>query len=207
MTLYKDVIKKYPGLAGAAKIGRIPSCLAGKQEILTYNLNHPAHMSVLYKIKTSLGDITLSLYDDTPQHKENFEKLVRENYYDGIRFHRVIEGFMIQTGDPLSRNDDNRSLHGTGGPDYRIPAEIKHPNVKGTLAAARDNNPEKASSGSQFYINQADNGFLNGEYTVFGKVTDGLDIVDAIATVEKDFNDNPVVPITIETIEILPEKS
>ncbi len=164
-------------------------------------------MSVLYKIKTSLGGITLSLYDDTPLHKENFEKLVRENYYDGIRFHRVIEGFMVQTGDPLSRNDDNRSLHGTGGPDYRIPAEIKHPNVKGTLAAARDNNPEKASSGSQFYINQADNAFLNGEYTVFGKVTDGLDIVDTIATVEKDFNDNPVVPITIETIEILTEKN
>jgi len=164
-------------------------------------------MSVLYKIKTSLGDITLSLYDDTPRHKENFEKLVTENYYDGIRFHRVIEGFMVQTGDPLSRNDDNRSLHGTGGPDYRIPAEIKHPNVKGTLAAARDNNPEKASSGSQFYINQADNTFLNGEYTVFGKVTDGLDIVDAIATVEKDFNDNPVVPITIETIEILTENN
>lgn len=160
-------------------------------------------MSTKYKIKTTLGDITVSLYDDTPQHKENFEKLVKENYYDGIRFHRVIEGFMIQTGDPLSRNNDNRMLHGTGGPDYRIPAEIKHPNLKGTLAAARDNNPQKASSGSQFYINQADNDFLDGEYTVFGTVTDGLGVVDKIATAEKDLNDNPIAPITIETIEVL----
>ncbi len=160
-------------------------------------------MTTAFKIKTTLGDITLSLYDDTPQHKKNFEKLVKENYYDGIRFHRVIEGFMIQTGDPLSRSDDNRMLHGTGGPDYRIPAEIKHPNLKGSLAAARDNNPQKASSGSQFYINQADNDFLDGEYTVFGMVTDGLDVVDKIATVEKDFNDNPVDPVTIETIEAI----
>ncbi len=162
-------------------------------------------MSKQYKIQTNLGDIVISLYEDTPEHKSNFEKLAAENYYDGIRFHRVIEGFMIQTGDPLSRNDDNRMLHGTGGPDYRIPAEIKHPNLRGTLAAARDNNPEKASSGSQFYINQADNDFLNGEYTVFGKVTDGLDVVDAIAVVEKDLNDNPVSPVTIETIAVLPD--
>lgn len=160
-------------------------------------------MSTGYKIKTNLGDITVSLYEDTPQHKENFEKLVGEKYYDGIRFHRVIEGFMIQTGDPLSRSDDNRMLHGTGGPDYRIPAEIKHPNKKGTLAAARDNNPQKASSGSQFYINQADNGFLDGEYTVFGVVTEGIDVVDTIAAVEKDLNDNPIDPVTIETIEVI----
>lgn len=157
-------------------------------------------MSNTFTIKTNLGDISITLYEDTPRHLENFRKLTDENYYDGIRFHRVIEGFMIQTGDPLSRNDDNRMLHGTGGPEYRIPAEIRHPNARGTLAAARDNNPEKASSGSQFYINQADNDFLNGEYTVFGKVTAGMDIVDAIAGVETDFNDNPLKPVTIETI-------
>lgn len=157
-------------------------------------------------IKTSLGDITVSLYDDTPLHRDNFTKLTGENYYDGIRFHRIIDGFMIQTGDPLSRNDDNRMLHGTGGPDYRIPAEILHPNARGTLAAARDNNPQKASSGSQFYINQADNDFLNGEYTVFGKVTNGMDIVDAIAAVETDANDNPVEPVTIETIELVEQQ-
>jgi peptidylprolyl isomerase len=151
-------------------------------------------------IKTNLGDITISLYDDTPLHRDNFIKLVSEKYYDGIRFHRVIEGFMIQTGDPLSRHEEKRALHGTGGPSQQIPAEIRHPNKKGTLAAARNNNPQKASSGSQFYINQADNSFLNGEYTVFGIVDAGLEVVEKIAVVKTDSNDNPVVPVTIETI-------
>ncbi len=157
-------------------------------------------MPAQFIIKTSMGEIAVSLYDDTPQHRDNFIKLVEEKYYDGIRFHRVIEGFMIQTGDPLSRHDEKRMMHGTGGPDYRVPAEIKHPNKKGTLAAARDNNPQKASSGSQFYINQADNNFLDGEYTVFGVVESGIDVVDAIANVETDMRDNPVKPVTIETI-------
>jgi peptidylprolyl isomerase/peptidyl-prolyl cis-trans isomerase A (cyclophilin A) len=151
-------------------------------------------------IKTSMGDITIALYDDTPLHRDNFVKLVGEEYYNGIRFHRVIEGFMIQSGDPLSRHDEKRMLHGTGGPEYRVPAEIKHANRKGTLAAARDNNPQKASSGSQFYINQADNDFLNGEYTVFGIVESGIDVVDAIAAVDTDMRDNPLKPVTIETI-------
>ncbi|MCF8383486.1 MAG: peptidylprolyl isomerase [Chlorobium sp.] len=151
-------------------------------------------------IETTLGNITVSLYDDTPLHRDNFKKLVTENYYDGIRFHRVIRDFMIQTGDPLSRHDEKRALHGTGGPSYRIPAEIRHANKKGTLAAARDNNPEKASSGSQFYINHTDNDYLDGQYTVFGVVETGLDVVDAIAAVETDFNDNPLSPVTIKTI-------
>lgn len=151
-------------------------------------------------IKTSLGDITISLYDDTPLHRDNFARLVGESYYDGIRFHRVIEGFMIQTGDPLSRHEEKRALHGTGGPSTRIPAEIKHSNKKGTLAAARDNNPQRASSGSQFYINHADNGFLDGQYTVFGVVDAGMDVVEKIAAVKTDPNDNPLVPVVIESI-------
>lgn len=157
-------------------------------------------MPETFLIETTLGNITVSLFDDTPLHRDNFKKLVAENYYDGIRFHRVIEDFMIQTGDPLSRHDEKRMLHGTGGPSYRIPAEIRHANKKGTLAAARDNNPEKASSGSQFYINHTDNAFLDGQYTVFGIVEAGLEVVDAIAVVETDFNDNPLQPVTIKTI-------
>ncbi len=157
-------------------------------------------MASQYIIRTSMGDIAISLYDDTPQHRDNFAKLVAEGYYDGIRFHRVIEGFMIQSGDPLSRHEDKRMLHGTGGPEYRVPAEIRHPNKKGTLAAARDNNPQKASSGSQFYINQADNAFLDGQYTVFGVVESGIEVVDQIAAVETDMRDNPLKPVTIETI-------
>lgn len=151
-------------------------------------------------IKTSLGDITISLYDDTPLHRDNFVKLVGEKYYDGIRFHRVIKDFMIQTGDPLSRFEEKRSLHGTGGPSARIPAEIKHPNKKGTLAAARDNNPQRASSGSQFYINHKDNAFLDGQYTVFGVVDAGMDVVEKIAAVKTDQNDNPIAPVTIDAI-------
>ena len=157
-------------------------------------------MPETFLIETTLGNITVSLFDDTPLHRDNFKKLVAENYYDGIRFHRVIEDFMIQTGDPLSRHDEKRMLHGTGGPSHRIPAEIRHANKKGTLAAARDNNPEKASSGSQFYINHTDNAFLDGQYTVFGIVESGLDVVDTIAVVETDFNDNPLQPVTIKTI-------
>jgi cyclophilin family peptidyl-prolyl cis-trans isomerase len=154
-----------------------------------------------FVIETSLGDITVELYDDTPNHRDNFEKLVTEKYYDGIRFHRVIKDFMIQTGDPLSRDEGLRMMHGTGGPEYRVPAEIKHSNKRGTLAAARDNNPQKASSGSQFYINHKDNKFLDGEYTVFGNVVSGIDIVDKIAAVKTDMRDNPVEAVTMKTVK------
>uniref|UniRef100_Q3AQW6 Peptidyl-prolyl cis-trans isomerase n=1 Tax=Chlorobium chlorochromatii (strain CaD3) TaxID=340177 RepID=Q3AQW6_CHLCH len=157
-------------------------------------------------IKTSMGDITVRLYDDTPLHRDNFTKLVNEKYYDGIRFHRVIEGFMIQTGDPLSRFEEKRAMHGTGGPSERIPAEIKHPNKRGTLAAARDNNPQRASSGSQFYINQIDNDYLDGQYTVFGVVESGIEVVDEIAGVATDMNDNPITPVLIETIVVAEAK-
>ena len=85
-------------------------------------------------------------------------------------------------------------------PVTRIPAEIKHPNKKGTLAAARDNNPQKASSGSQFYINHSDNGFLDGQYTVFGVIEAGMDVVEKIAAVKTDPNDNPLIPVVIESI-------
>ncbi|MBC8043291.1 MAG: peptidylprolyl isomerase [Rhizobacter sp.] len=148
-----------------------------------------------FLIETPMGNITIELYDDTPLHRDNFSKLVAEKYYDGITFHRVIKDFMIQGGDPLSRDQSKRAQHGTGGPSARIPAEIKHPNARGTVAAARDGNPQKASSGSQFYINVKDNSFLNGEYTVFGKVISGMDVADKISVAPKDGNDNPATPI------------
>lgn len=139
-------------------------------------------MPLQFLIETTLGNITVELFDDTPLHRDNFAKLVAEKYYDGVRFHRVIKDFMIQGGDPLSRDESKRAMHGTGGPNYRIPAEIKHPNKRGTLAAARDGNPQKASSGSQFYINVRDNLFLDDPvragYTVFGKVISGMDVAD-----------------------------
>lgn len=107
-------------------------------------------------LQTSMGDMTVRLSDSTPLHRDNFLKLVKSGYYDGILFHRVIKDFMIQAGDPNSRNAAAGQPLGNGGPAYRIPAEFV-PSLfhkKGVIAAARDNNPEKASSGSQFYIVQ-----------------------------------------------------
>ena len=110
-----------------------------------------------FDIVTTHGTMRVKLYSKTPKHRDNFAKLVSENYYDGIRFHRVIEGFMIQTGDPFSRDTAKINAWGTGGPDYTVPAEFvnEYWHKKGALAAARKGdlaNPKKASSGSQFYI-------------------------------------------------------
>lgn len=109
-------------------------------------------------VKTTAGDIKIKLYDDTPKHRDNFLKLVKDGYYNGVLFHRVIKDFMVQTGDPESVNADSTAMIGSGGPGYQIDAEIKYPvhyHKYGALAAARtgDNiNPERKSSGSQFYI-------------------------------------------------------
>lgn len=181
-------------------------------------------------IKTTLGDITVMLYDDTPLHRDNFIKLVNEGWYNGSPFHRVIKNFMIQGG---------QNADGSVDPGYRIPAEIKsnHFHKKGALAAARQAdqvNPQKMSSGSQFYIVQGQvmnetqlNMFesrygkvfnakqrqayqtiggtphLDGDYTVFGEVTEGLDIVDKIAAVKTGYMDVPVEPVTIISMEIV----
>lgn len=122
--------------------------------ILVSYAQNPKHYYV--EIKTSQGNLIVQLLNETPQHRDNFKKLVEEKYYDGLLFHRVINNFMIQTGDPDSRYATINSVLGSGGPDYKIPAEIRENvfHVKGALGAARDNNPEKSSSGSQFYIVQ-----------------------------------------------------
>lgn len=160
-----------------------------------------------YDIVTDLGTIRIRLYDETPEHRDNFAKLVSENFYDGVLFHRVIDGFMIQTGDPLTKDPSKASLYGTGGPGYTIPAEFNRTltHKKGAVAAARRGdaaNPKKESSGSQFYIVQdAGNcSQLDGEYTVFGETVDGLDIIDKIASVDTDRRDRPVQDIHIISI-------
>jgi len=152
-------------------------------------------------LQTTMGDIKLKLYNETPLHRDNFVKLVSEGYYDGLLFHRVINNFMIQGGDPDSRNAQPGQMLGNGGPSYTIPAEIlpqfKH--KKGSLAAARNNNPQKASSGSQFYIVHNDNGtpYLDGAYTVFGETVEGFDVIDKIATVKTGAADRPVEDVKI----------
>ena len=165
---------------------------------------------VKFVIHTDYGDMTGMLYNETPQHRDNFVKLVKSGFYDGTLFHRVISGFMIQGGDPDSKTAKPGQALGMGGPGYTVPAEfnpqLKH--NKGALAAARTggpSNPKKASSGSQFYIVHPENGahFLDNEYTVFGQITEGLQVIDKIAAVEKAPGDRPVkdVKMTIKIVE------
>ena len=159
-------------------------------------------------LSTDLGDIVINFKeDDAPQHVANFKKLAAEGFYNGTAFHRVIPNFMVQGGDPLSKEAD-RSRMGTGGPGYTVPAEIKGSHVRGSLAAARLGdmvNPQRASSGSQFYICVVDTPHLDGQYTVYGEVVDGMDVVDKIVAAQTDSRDNPLEPIRINTVTLASE--
>ncbi len=162
----------------------------------------------VFDIVTNYGTIKIKLYKDTPKHRENFAKLALSGYYDGLLFHRVINGFMIQGGDPLTKDPANADRFGTGGPGYTVPAEIlpQHRHKKGALAAARRGdaaNPMKESSGSQFYIVQDEKtcAQLDGQYTVFGETIEGLDVIDKIAAVETDLRDRPVGQVKIVSIK------
>jgi len=129
-------------------------------------------------IETAKGTIVFKFYPEAaPQHVANFKKLARDGFYNGLTFHRVVPGFVIQGGDPAG--------NGTGGPGYKIPAEIKMKHTDGAVAAARTNNPKKESSGSQFYICLGPQPHLDGEYTVFGQVIEGMDVVRNIARGDK----------------------
>ncbi len=163
----------------------------------------------LVVIETTMGTIQIELFtEDAPLHSENFKKLAREGFYNGTTFHRVIPGFVAQGGDPNSRSED-RSVHGRGGPGYTIPAEIGIDHKRSYVAAARlgdQVNPERESSGSQFYICLDDLPSLDGAYTVFGWVVDGMDVVDQIAEVETDQNDNPVERIEMQNVTLIPKE-
>lgn len=164
----------------------------------------------VFDIITNMGTIKVKLYSGTPKHRENFAKLAFSKYYDGIIFHRVINGFMIQGGDPLTKDVyADPAKYGTGGPDYTIPAEFvpEYTHKKGALAAARRGdaaNPLKESSGSQFYIvqNESTCAQLDGNYTVFGQTVEGFDVIDKIAAVETNNRDCPMTPVKIITITL-----
>lgn len=181
-------------------------------------------------ISTTLGDMKVKLYNETPVHRDNFIKLVNEKFYDGVVFHRVIKEFMIQGGDPNSKEAGATNL-GTGGPGYTLPAEIlpQFFHKKGALSAARtgdQGNPQRRSSGSQFYVVQGKTyskaeldmfekklhtkftdelreayttiggvPHLDAQYTVFGEVIEGLEVIDKIAAVETDSRDKPTTPV------------
>lgn len=185
-------------------------------------------------LETEFGEMEILLHDGTPQHQDNFIKLVEENYFDGLLFHRVIDGFMIQGGDPNSKNAKPGVSLGSGGPGYTIPAEFVDTlaHVKGALAAARTggaSNPQKRSSGSQFYIvhgkpvssdqvsmmesrkginytpeirkayeTSGGTPFLDQDYTVFGQVIKGLDIIDKIAATQTDGRDRPTEDVKMK---------
>ncbi len=203
-----------------------------------FNSKKTTLYSPIVEIQTDSGNIEIQLLASTPRHRDNFLKLIRENYYNGILFHRVIPSFMIQAGDPDSRDAAAGKTLGMGGPAYNLPAEFGTDlyHTRGTVAAARmpDNvNPQKESSGSQFYIVQGSNvsdellnrveemrGFkyttaqrelykkvggtphLDGEYTVFGSVINGMDVVDKIARLPKDGNNRPTKDLKINKIRL-----
>jgi cyclophilin family peptidyl-prolyl cis-trans isomerase len=208
-------------LASAVALLASCSCGRGTKEASDAELNDSTKTAMemnrleepVFDIVTTHGTMRVKLYSKTPKHRDNFSKLVGEKYYDGVRFHRVIEGFMIQTGDPFSRDTSKIDAWGTGGPDYTVPAEFvnEYWHKKGALAAARKGdlaNPTKASSGSQFYIVHDENAclHLDGQYSIFGEVIEGLDIIDKIASVATDRYDRPYEDVIIERITPVAEE-
>ena len=158
----------------------------------------------IFDVVTSQGTFRVKLYKDTPKHRSNFARLALTHFYDGILFHRVVPGFVIQGGDPYTRDTSRVDEWGEGGPGYNIDQEIlpEHTHKKGALAAARRGdlaNPLKESSGSQFYVvvNPENCKHLDGEYTVFGEVVSGLNVIDRIARIQTDRYDRPVRPVKI----------
>jgi peptidyl-prolyl cis-trans isomerase B (cyclophilin B) len=153
-------------------------------------------------IETKFGNIELKFFPDVaPNHVNNFIELAKKGFFDGCTFHRVIPGFMIQGGDPNSKNPD-RSKHGTGGPGFTVKAEFNQkPHKRGTLSMARASHPD--SAGSQFFICVADSFFLDRQYTVFGEVISGMEAVDKIVIQARDKMDNPLerVDMKVKIVE------
>lgn len=193
----------------ASRQGQLDSAAVAEKEANIEKQLENMSAEPIFDIVTTLGTIRVKLYSNTPKHRDNFAKLALGGFYDGILFHRVIDGFMIQGGDPLTKDEGNAPMFGTGGPGYNVPAEILPENRHklGALAAARRGdaaNPKRESSGSQFYIvqNERNCAQLDGQYTVYGETIEGFDVIEAIAKVETDYRDCPVSPVKIVTIKL-----
>ena len=155
-------------------------------------------------VKTNMGTMVLEFWPDVaPKHVENFKTLAKKGFYDGTAFHRVIKGFMIQGGDPLTKDDANQARWGTGDPGYKIKAEFndKH-HVRGVLSMARSQDPD--SAGCQFFICHGNPSFLDNQYTAFGKLIKGDDVLEKIATTETAPGDRPMKKVIVESIKIVP---
>jgi cyclophilin family peptidyl-prolyl cis-trans isomerase len=159
-------------------------------------------MQIAGIISSNLGDIKLEFYPEhAPKTVENFKELANRGFYDGLIFHRIVPNFVIQGGDPNTRDLSNRTRWGTGGPGWNIKAEFnKNKHSRGTLSMARSQDPD--SAGSQFFIVLKDSNFLDGQYTVFGRVISGMDIVDKIASLKTDSSDAPVDTETAKMIKV-----
>ena len=158
-----------------------------------------ADKEVVMVVETTMGTVEFKLYNETPLHRDNFIRLAEEHYFDSLLFHRVIDGFVIQGGDPLSKHAEPGQFLGDGEPDYRVPAEIRVDQgiitEKGSVLAARegdDVNPERESCASQYCFMMRPCPHLDGAYTVFGEVTEGMDVLEAIQKVATDENDRPL---------------
>jgi peptidylprolyl isomerase len=169
-------------------------CTGAPEESSSMAQPTTASQAQLARLETTMGNITVELRADMPVTAGNFEKLVRQGYYDGTIFHRVIDGFMIQGGDPTGT--------GRGGPGYTLRDEFtaNNRNLRGTIAMA---NAGPNTGGSQFFINLVDNPHLNTKHPVFGKVVEGMDVVDRIGKVRTDSNDRPVTPVKIVKATVL----
>lgn len=157
---------------------------------------------VVMVVETTMGTVEFKLYNETPKHRDNFIKLADEHFFDGLLFHRVIDGFVIQGGDPNSRNAEPGQMLGDGDLDYRVPAEIRVDQgiicKKGSILAARegdDVNPKRESSATQYCFMMGPSPHLDGAYTLFGEVTSGMDVLEAIQKVPTDEYDRPLEDI------------
>jgi peptidyl-prolyl cis-trans isomerase B (cyclophilin B) len=155
-------------------------------------------------VTTTEGVMVLEFWPDVaPGHVENFKKLAKQGFYDGTAFHRVIKGFMIQGGDPLTKDAAKESSWGTGGPGYKIKAEFnKKSHTRGVLSMARSQDPD--SAGSQFFICHGNPSFLDGQYTAFGKLIKGDDVLEKIATTPTHRPDRPDKRMGVESVKIVP---
>jgi peptidyl-prolyl cis-trans isomerase B (cyclophilin B) len=167
-------------------------------------MNEPKEVAV---IKTSEGEMVAEFWPDVaPKTVENFKKLAKSGFYDGTAFHRVIKGFMIQGGDPLTKDESKQSRWGTGDPGYKIDAEFnKKSHERGVLSMARSQDPN--SAGSQFFICHGNPKFLDGQYTAFGKLIKGDDVLEKIATTKTLPGDRPEKRMNVESIKIVPADS
>jgi cyclophilin family peptidyl-prolyl cis-trans isomerase len=168
-----------------------------------------AVMEIRVGKEKKLERVVFELHEnEAPATVENFQKLARKKFYNGIAFHRIFPHILMQAGDPLSRRKD-RSKVGTGGPGYTLPPEIRRKHTLGAVAMSRlpdKINPSRRSSGSQFYICLKPMPNLDGQYTVFGHVLSGMEVLDQISTKPVDTNDNPLDRIVIKSLRILPRE-